>query len=135
MALDDPVLAYIARTNEDGILLKQYLEANGITAEFTEDYAASALSFTPVQGIHQPQIWISRRDTEAVAQLLTAFEAIQHDKSERQSIEVPEEIEIICDECGEITVFPGSMADSVQECRNCAAYLDVGRSDDPFDGE
>lgn len=135
MALNDPILAYIARSNKDAIILKQYLEANGITAEFTEDYAADALSFNPKQAIHQPQIWINRRDSEAVAQLLTQYETIEHDKNEKQSIEVPEVIDVVCDECGQTNDFPGSMTGSVQACRHCAAWLDVDDPDAPIDGE
>jgi hypothetical protein len=135
MTLEDPILAYIAGTNEEAIILKQFLEANGIIVEFTEDYAASVLGFRPEQAFNQPQIWISRRDSKLVVQLLKDYEGILLAKNEKQSIEVPEKIESICFDCGQTTIFPGSLAGSVQECSHCLSWLDVGEDDESFGDE
>ena len=41
------------------------------------------------------------------------------------------EIEVVCEECGLSTVFPGSLNGTTQECLHCHAYVDVG--DLPWD--
>ena len=36
------------------------------------------------------------------------------------------EIEVVCDECGQRSAFPAAQGGSVQQCRHCGAYVDVG---------
>ena len=45
----------------------------------------------------------------------------------------PEQIAFDCDHCKQPVVFPGEMQGTVQECPNCAGYLDIPGGEDEFD--
>jgi hypothetical protein len=136
MPLDDPINVYIADTNEQAFLIKQKLHTEGIPAEVTEDISSVGFSwFGPISGINRPQIWVSRQDSEAAIRLLAEYAILKRDRTAREADDATVEIEIICDECRQTNVLPDSLAGSVQECRHCAAWLDVDNSDDSFDDE
>ena len=36
----------------------------------------------------------------------------------------------VCEECGKLSAFPGTMAGTVQNCLHCGRYMDVGELDE-----
>ncbi len=59
----------------------------------------------------------ARQLLEQHAEELAARDAARADSSAS--------VEVACEECGEVNVFPGSDSGKVQTCRNCGEYLDV----------
>lgn len=136
MHLEDPVVAYTAESNTEAFLVQQFLQEAGIPASCTEDNSLAGYWFGgSLPEIHKPQVWISRRDTEAVARRLTEYEDRKRARLPQHAAEFPEKIETICFDCGQTTIFPGSLTGSVQECSHCLSWLDVGEDDEPFGDE
>jgi hypothetical protein len=142
MALSDPVAVYNAATNLEAHVLCELLAASGIEAFVTEDLSpigASVLGFIP--DLHKPQVWVSRNDTDRTRPILEDYEqrsAERRAAAESGQVVDGPGIEAACDECGQKSVFPAALRDSVQECPHCGKYMDVSDhapSDESFEEE
>jgi hypothetical protein len=132
MALNDPIAAYNAETNLDAHLVATALREAGLEANVIEDVSTAGLWLGGVvPEIHKPQVWIERADADRAKPVLEDFE---HRRAERRRVaaDAPD-IEVLCEECGTKSMFPGNQYGSVQNCPHCRAFVDVG-DDVPFDG-
>lgn len=130
MALTDPFAAYNAANNVEAQMLQNLLLSRGIEAHVTEDNLSMAIaSLGGMAGVHRPQVWIDRSESERAIPVIDEFEkklGLRRDESENV-IDVA--VEMSCDSCGKQVTFPADQRGTVQECPHCAAYLDVGGAD------
>lgn len=132
MPLRDPVSAYNAASNLEAHLVCGMLQDAGIEANVIEDNSlAGGWMGGMSPEIHKPQVWIERADIERAGPVLAAYEQKTID-SVNPAADVGT-IDADCDECGETTTFPATDKGSVQSCRHCGEYLDVGEAA-PIDG-
>jgi hypothetical protein len=137
MALRDPVAVYNAANNVEAHLVQNALLAAGVEAFVTEDVSqVGTWMFGLLPEIHKPQVWVERADTDRAKPVLEDFE--RH-AAERREADAAEEaltgppVEVVCEECGQRTTFPPRHRGSVQQCRHCGAYVDVGGAEDSED--
>ncbi|MFZ5829421.1 MAG: putative signal transducing protein [Planctomycetota bacterium] len=134
MALEDPVAAYNAENNMEALLVQRYLESEGLETHVTEDNSpVGCWMFGTLPEIHKPQVWISRRDVDRAAALLTEYERRKAAHDAERAARATSKIEVHCEECGKTSEFAGSLEGSVQNCPHCNAYVDVGEFDWPDD--
>lgn len=136
MNLEDPVAAYNAESNMDAILVQRFLDSEGVQAFVVEDNSLVGYwMFGKLPEIHKPQVWINRADTERVSRLLAEYERRKAERDAQRKVSEPQTIEVICEECGKVATFAGSLLGTVQDCPHCGAYLDVGEVDWPYDDD
>jgi len=135
MAITNPIAAYNAANNAEAQLLCNYLEQNGVEAHATFDESVVGLwTFGILPEIHKPQVWIDKSNVEAAASMLAQYE---RERSRRRPAHKGSQdpstssIDVICEECGKTSTFAASMNGTVQDCKLCGAYVDVG--DEPAD--
>ncbi len=70
------------------------------------------------------EVWVLDPDQAAEALALveedTAARAQRAAEAERQG-----PVEVVCEECGRPSIFPGRQRGTVQDCPHCGSYLDV----------
>jgi Putative prokaryotic signal transducing protein len=131
MVLRDPFAAYNAANNIEAHLVCNALREAGLDATVIEDVSAvGTWMFGLIPEVHKPQVWIERADVDRAKPVLDEFER-QAAERRRVVADAPE-IEVVCEECGERSLFPGNQYGSVQNCPRCSAFVDVG-DDLPFD--
>lgn len=140
MQLDEPVVAYLAETNIDAHMVKQFLVTNEVPAAVVEDLSAVVLSVVGPTTLHRPRVWVSQCDKERSDALVAEYQA---NRLKRSTVVVPVDaeptltvpIKVECEDCGEITAFAADLKGSIQDCPECGEFLDVGESDwgDDFD--
>lgn len=127
MNLDDPIAIFTAESNSEAVFLQQLLERAGIHAVCVEDNSEVGSGIAGIiHGLHKPQLWVSHADSEQASQILTRYEELKVAKQALKWADDAEQIEILCDECDQRNVFSVSLTGTVQECVQCAAFLDVG---------
>ena len=114
----------------------QHLDANGIDAYVVENNAATGFYFFGgLAGIHQPQVYVSKKDAEQANALLKAFVDLMIHRQQ----DLPTQLEAVCEKCGKTTLFSSSLDGTVQDCSHCGAYVEVGEFEDfeamDFEGE
>jgi Putative prokaryotic signal transducing protein len=129
MALREPVAVYTAANNVEAHLIRNALMQSGLEAHVTEDVSQVGVWMLGlVSQIHKPQVWVEKADVERACPILEEFERRD---GELRDLEVPEgtragrPIEVTCEHCGEISVYPAVQRGSVQQCLFCGAYVDV----------
>ena len=133
MNLKDPIAAYNAESNMEAILLQRFLESEGIQAFATEDNSlVGHWIFGNLPEIHKPQVWISRKDSEKVAQLLTEYERRKLARDSDRQANEPQTVIVNCEDCGKESRFAVSLIGTIQDCSHCGSYVDVGEVDWPF---
>jgi hypothetical protein len=132
MALRDPIAVYNATTNLEAHIIAAAIREAGLEARVVEDLSTAGIWMGGVVGeIHKPQVWIERADVERAKPVLDEFE--RQVRERRRTAEDAPDIEVLCEECGERSLFPGHQYGSVQNCPHCRAFVDVG-DEVPFDG-
>ena len=132
MDLKEPKKVYTAASNVEAHIVVDLLVSKGIPAHAIEDQSGVSLwMFGIISQFHQPDVWVGKSDFEAACKILEDFDA---KKSESGNAETNgEDISVTCEDCGKLTTFPASLDGTVQECKHCFSYLDVG--DLPWDGD
>ncbi len=131
MALRDPIEVYNAASNLEAHLICVALRDAGLEAVAIEDVSHVGVWLGGlIPEIHKPHVWIERTDIDRAKSVLDEYER-QTAERRRVAPDAPV-IEVICEECGERSLFPGNQFGSVQICRYCRAFLDVGK-EVPFD--
>lgn len=117
MTPEDPVLIFQSDNSMYALLVQNYLTGQGIEV-FDRDLGTAKY----LDG----QVWIRFRDSKIAVELLKKYSEWISTRSETLQLPREDSIEVVCEECGEITNFPGTLVGSVQECSICLTYLDVG---------
>lgn len=134
MDLEDPVVAYVAENNIEAAFLADMLVDGGVRAHAQADESVVGLwAFGKLPQVHKPRIWIARQDQERAAPLLSTFERQKVARSKHKPVAGDETLDVVCEECAKVSVFPRKLEGTVQECRNCRAHVDVGDFDWPYD--
>jgi hypothetical protein len=129
MPMRDPVAVYNAATNVEAHLICNALNQNDIEATVVEDTSVVGVWFGGVMPeIHKPQIWVERRDLDQAMTVLEGYEL--RVAAQREALAAGEPIFVVCEECGKRSSYPPSQRGTVQDCPQCAAYVDV--EDTPY---
>jgi hypothetical protein len=130
VALSKPVVVYEAEHNIEAGLICEYLERNGIESHATlEESVVGLWAFGRLPGIHRPRIWVDEPLAESAKSLLAKYEAERLRRQGRSGDDDAATIEVVCEDCGASSAFPASQRGSVQDCKHCGAYVDVGADD------
>jgi hypothetical protein len=134
MALQNPLVVYDAATNAEAQMLKLLLIEAGIEAFVSEDLSPGGLwMFGLLPGIHKPQVWVSQAEVDEAHRILEGYERQAAERRQRNSQQGDSSpIKVLCEECGQASLFPSTQRGSVQYCPRCGAYVDVdeaGQSD------
>ena len=138
MPLKDPVAVYNAATNVEAQVLRLALEAEGIEAHVTEDLSTVGywmLGLLPE--IHKPQVWVDRKDIPRAKIVLDEYEKHESLRRAAQAAQLATQppLQVICEECGQTTDFPGVQRGTVQVCPHCGEYIDVETPENLNSGE
>lgn len=119
----EPVMIRRTNTIEEAGVVVAWLEERGVQAVVPDRDNPGVLAFglTDVEGI---EIYVSDAETAERARVLLA----EHDRersAESQATDSQGDIEVTCEECGQINSFPSDAVGSVQECSQCGGYLDM----------
>ncbi|EAQ77312.1 hypothetical protein [Blastopirellula marina] len=124
MDFKKPVIVYSAATNFEALLIVAMLHTNGVPAHAVEVQSGVSLwALGTIGQFHKPNIWIDEATQKEAADLIRDFEAKR--KSRNAPVNGLADIKVICEDCGKTTSFPNSLDGTTQECRHCAAYVDV----------
>jgi ribosomal protein S27E len=139
MALQDPVAVYTASSNVEAHMLSNALNDAGVEAHVLEDLNAVGFSwFGPVPVVHRPKVCVNRADVERAQPILLDYETRQSERHEAKT-DTSLPVQIVCEDCGEKSVFAYGLLGTVQTCKHCGAFLDVelegGESPDDFASE
>jgi Putative prokaryotic signal transducing protein len=130
MAISNPVAVYSAANNVEVHQLCHYLEQHGIEAHAIMDESIVGLwAFGTLAGIHKPQVWVDQSNAEAAKALFDQYDRDLHTRrgpSTSGSEDDLYSIAVICEECGEKSLFQESTRGTVQDCPHCGAFVDVG---------
>ncbi len=132
MPLHDPVAVYNAATNIEAHVVRTALLNAGIEAHVTEDVSQVGtwmLGLLPE--IHRPQVWVDREHIDRARPVLVEYDrarAVQAGALSLQAIDAPP-IDVLCEDCGQRTLFGAALRGSIQRCPHCGAYVDVGQDD------
>jgi hypothetical protein len=117
-------------------LVATWLKAQGVEARVMDALTLGGVDgLTPwsshavsARGI---EVWVADPDQAPRAQQLIA----EHEEARAQQAAAAEgeEVEAVCEECGETSVFPGRESGTTQNCPSCGAYLDVPGEDEGWD--
>jgi hypothetical protein len=125
MPFRDPVAAYNAASNLEAHFVCGLLQDDGIEAAVIEDISQVGAWFGGLAPqIHKPQVWIEREDSDRVGPILARYEQRKVESANPQADFWL--VEVVCGNCRRSMSFPESDRGSVQSCRHCGAYLDVG---------
>lgn len=134
MALHEPVAAYNAATNFEAELVKARLIEAGVEAFAVEDLSPAGLwMFGTLPEIHKPQVWVNKSDLDQARRVLQEYasELAQANRaSQPADSDLGAEIEVVCEDCRKVSLFPSSQGGTVQFCPACGANVDVGDIDD-----
>jgi hypothetical protein len=133
MDFKKPVIVYTAATNVELHMIVEMLHANGVAAHAVEDQSGVSLwALGTISQFHKPNVWVDETTFAKAAELIQDFE--DKKQSRNTPVEASSDIQVICEDCGKTTSFPGSLDGTIQECRHCGAYVDVGELpwDDDF---
>lgn len=132
MEFQKPVVVYTAASNFQAHLIVDILLSKDIPAYVVEDQTGVSLwVFGTNSAFHQPQIFVDEADQKRAALVILEFEANQRKRAEPENTST--EIEAVCEKCKKVTIFPGSLNGTTQDCSHCGAYIDVG--DFGFEGD
>jgi len=128
MDLQDPMAVYTAASNIEAHMIVTMLDSEGIPAYAVEDQSGASLwMLGTISQFHRPKVWVGRADADAATQAIEQFEKRQREL--RAAGTGATEIEVRCEECGAISMFPASQNKTVQDCPKCGAYVDVGQAE------
>lgn len=124
MELEEPELIYTAVSNEQANHIVDLLANQGIQAHVIED--VSNLGFFPNGStqIVKPYVFVEKYLSAKAAKFIEQYEYSQ--LNQKNALEEEGEIEVVCDECGEVTRFSKKLNGTTQDCPRCKAYMDVG---------
>jgi Putative prokaryotic signal transducing protein len=123
MTLQDPFAAYTPRNNLEAHLVCRLLRDAGIEAWAIEDLSSE--NGTGMGGV--PQVWIERTDIERARPVLIEYDRwnAQRRVAEGGTHDAGARVEVVCEECGERSMFPAAQTGTTQSCPSCHAYVDV----------
>jgi hypothetical protein len=133
MALSEPIAVYNAANVEEAQRVRDMLKKAGLLACVTGELPQQANS----DGTG-PQVFVDRKQVDRAGDLLSQYEEQVLLQENRRSASAPADaapVEVVCDECGQVTRFGPDLRGTVQSCVHCNAFVDVGAVDDVDFGE
>lgn len=133
----DPKCVFVANTLGEAEAATTWLDGEGIEAQVVDVNAVggldglTALSPTGV-GQRGIEVWVKdAADIERASALLARHDAELQAKAKVRAAD-PTPVEVVCEECGKSTRFPGEQRGSVQSCSVCGAFMDVPGDDEDW---
>lgn len=115
MKLQDPVLAHIAETNIDAMMVHNALINAGIAAHVVEDVSpVGVYSLGLASQLHKPEVWVERHQLEEAVRLVA-----QHEEHRLQDLVATD----FCYACGE------TLSAEVERCPMCGAAIERDETD------
>jgi Zn finger protein HypA/HybF involved in hydrogenase expression len=117
----DPRCVYIADTAADAIVVASYLNNAGVPAQALGLEAGAVL---PPAAVGEVEVWVdSLNQVDVALRLLEEHDRIVNLEAARKQAIGP--VNARCEECGEVSEFPGEQLGTTQTCPKCGAYMDV----------
>ncbi len=138
MVYRDPRCVFVSNNVGEAQVVATWLQAQGIDAEAMnlstlggfEGLTILSPGGTGTAGI---EVWVHNPDQapEAIALLTEHQERLAAEAA--HAPQGPAFIDVVCEECGKRTTFPGKDRGSVETCPHCSAYLDVLPADEALE--
>ena len=132
----DPKCVHVEYDLATANFVATWLGSQGIPAQVMNEESLGGfeglVSVSGNLGDRGVEVWVDNLEDADRARQLLAEKAAEL-KASRATKVGP--VTAICDECGTQTTFPAGAQGSVQECPQCAAYIDVPGGDDDWDEE
>jgi hypothetical protein len=120
MLFRDPKCVFVAENFAQANVVAGWLQGQGIDADVMNRETFGG--FVP-SGV---EVWVSDP-----AQARCAIRLLgEHTVEQVTTKQTGSALEVLCDECGQTSIFPAEQRGSVQNCPHCSAYVDV----EPPDG-
>lgn len=112
----------------DAVVTSAWLNERGVPAQVMDQATLGGLQgltgWAPGVSLHGIEVWVDKiEDVAAARELLVEHEAIQAERT--RTAEAAGPIEVLCEDCGESSVFPPDQVGSTQDCPHCGSYIDV----------
>lgn len=134
--LKHPVVVYTGITNMDAQMAERFLASKGVAAFAVEDHSLGGIWLGgTISNIHKPQVWVDKPDLPSATELIEEFKAQKKAADADRKRHEPQTLEATCEECEKPSTFAGSLNGTVQVCRHCGAYMDVGEFEWPGEDE
>jgi hypothetical protein len=124
----DPRCVFVADSMAIAVVTATWLTDNGIPARVMDLMTLGGFegltAWLPGVSARGIEVWVDDPAQVAEAQeLLAEHQAAVAQKAAQAQRQGP--IEVLCEECGQRSTFPGSQYGTTQECPHCGEYLDV----------
>jgi hypothetical protein len=118
MEMKDPVAVYSPRTLAEGQALAQMLDEAGIPAQVVME-----------------EVVVAKADSERAAEALMKFEQTRAEGGTNVPAGNPQQtfVTAVCEECGESSMFAGTLLGTVQDCPHCGRFMDVAAAGEDLD--
>lgn len=130
----DPKCVHVENDSATASFVASWLTSQGIPARvMNEEVLGGFEGLTGVSenmGYRGPEVWVDDIADADRARTLFAEKAAEL-RAERAATLGP--VEAVCDECGTKSTFPADARGTVQECPQCASYIDIPGADDDWD--
>jgi hypothetical protein len=124
----DPRCVFVAHTMGLAVVTATWLTNNGIPAQVMDLMTLGGFegltAMAPGISARGLEVWVENpAQVEEARALLAEHEAAQARRAAAAQERDP--VEVVCEECGKRSRFPGSQFGTIQDCPHCGAYLDV----------
>ena len=135
MPYRDPRCVFVAEKIGEADVVATWLGQHDIKAEVMDRNTRGGfegLSMVTPNGVSSRGIEVWVIDPEQVPQAIQMLAEQEMQRTTRDAAQEAsgEPIDVTCEDCGTTTTFPPTQRGSVQDCPNCAAYLDVGEEEE-----
>ncbi len=121
MSLDEPVVAYIADSNQEAQLLQQFLIDQGIPAHAIVDESKVGQSLFGNTTLHRPKGYVNQCDLRRADEFLEQFERMKAARLAKDEVAAP--IDTQCEECGKSSTFAARLVGTSRIARTAEGLL------------
>jgi hypothetical protein len=124
----DARCVFVAHKMSDAVVTSAWLNERGVPAQVMDQATLGGLQgltgWAPGVSLHGIEVWVDKiEDVAAARELLVEHEAAQAERT--RAAEAAGPIEVLCEECGESSVFQPNQIGSTQDCPHGGSYVDV----------
>ena len=125
MLYRDPKCVFVANDVGQANVVAAWLQGQDISAEVMNQATLGGLISPMLTGATGFEVWV-----HDLAQVPEAIRLLgDHAIAQVAKKPAGPPLDVVCEECGKSSTFPGNQRGSVQVCPHCGAYLDVEYAD------
>jgi hypothetical protein len=131
----DPKCVCVTADMGQAEVVADWLRQQGIGAQvMNQATLGGLLGLTPYAGAGVSsagvEVWVEDPAQAEEAKRLLAEQMEQASARKKKAEADPTPVEVVCEDCGRATTYPGKDRGTVQNCGHCESYVDVPGDDD-----